>query len=64
MSLPPHVTWFDINQVHDNEKKGLPEFFADEEFLTPSKNPEMYVANHSFTRELMSALDTRSTATL
>jgi SWI/SNF related-matrix-associated actin-dependent regulator of chromatin subfamily C len=47
LSLPPHVGWFDINQIHDNEKKGLPEFFA-EDPLTPSKTPEIYKEYRDF----------------
>jgi hypothetical protein len=43
--LPSHTSWFDMDTVHDIEKRALPEFFDGK---NPQKTPEMYLKYRNF----------------
>uniref|UniRef100_A0A0N4ZK43 SWI/SNF complex subunit SMARCC2 n=1 Tax=Parastrongyloides trichosuri TaxID=131310 RepID=A0A0N4ZK43_PARTI len=43
--VPSYASWFDMNSIHINEKKGLPEFFSGH---NKSKTPEVYLYYRNF----------------
>jgi hypothetical protein len=45
--LPSHAEWFNINTIHDFEKRAFPDFFAPEAAST-SKTPEIYKEYRDF----------------
>lgn len=36
--IPSYASWFDYNSIHDNEKRGVPEFFRGD---NKSRTPEV-----------------------
>ncbi|PVV03865.1 hypothetical protein BB560_001649 [Smittium megazygosporum] len=43
--IPSYAAWFDINKIHENEKKANPEFFNG---VNKSKNPSVYIEYRNF----------------
>ncbi|KAI6189862.1 SWI/SNF complex subunit SMARCC2 [Aphelenchoides bicaudatus] len=43
--IPSYASWFDYNSIHDNEKRGLPEFFRGD---NKSRTPEVYLSYRNF----------------
>lgn len=40
--VPHHAEWFDMNEIHEYERKALPEFFLDRPARSSNKSAEIY----------------------
>jgi SWI/SNF related-matrix-associated actin-dependent regulator of chromatin subfamily C len=40
--LPPHCEWFHMNEIHERERKALPEFFEERAARSSNKSAEIY----------------------
>ncbi|KAI6186641.1 SWIRM domain protein [Aphelenchoides besseyi] len=43
--IPSYASWFEYNSIHDIEKRGLPEFFRND---NKSRTPEVYLSYRNF----------------
>lgn len=48
IAIPPHLEWFDMDEIHQLEQDALPEFFQSSGPRTSSKTPEIYKEYRDF----------------